>query len=125
MWRVIGIETRTKYKTKVMNGQNEHILSNYRRIEAICIENHDVWENVPEFRGAFSRFALKVAQLDLLTHNDKALSHFLSSPFHSLEKLLRDIESILVLSFDRYFDYLSKKNQNFYQMYSSIRKIAD
>lgn len=108
-----------------MNSLSEHTLNTYRRIEAICIENHDVWENVPEFRGAFSRFALKVAQLDLLTHNDNALSHFLSNPLHSLEKLLRDIEQILLMSFDRYFDYLRKRNQQFYVMYSSVRQSAD
>jgi hypothetical protein len=108
-----------------MNSISEHTINNYRRIEAICIQNHDVWANVPEFRGAFSRFALKVAQLDLIAHNDNALTHFLSNPLHSLEKLLRDIEQILLLSFDRYFDYLRKRNQQFYNMYSSVRIIAD
>lgn len=108
-----------------MNSVNENILDNYKRIEAICIDNHNVWNNVPEFRGAFSRFSLKVAQLDLLTHDDRALARFLSVPFHSLEKLLKDIEAILLNSFDRYFDYLRKRNDAFYQMYSSVRVKAD
>lgn len=105
-----------------MNSVQNNILDNYKRIETICMNNHNVWENVPEFRGAFSRFALKVAQLDLLTHDDRALKNFLNAPFHSLEKLLRDIEQILQQSFDRYFDYLQKRNHEFYLMYSSARK---
>ncbi len=108
-----------------MNSVSENTLNTYRRIEAICIQNHDVWENVPEFRGAFSRFSLKVAQLDLLANNHNALNHFLSHPLHSLEKILKDIEHILLMSFDRYFDYLRKRNQQFYNMYSSVRVIAD
>ncbi len=105
-----------------MNSVQNNILDNYKRIETICMSNHDVWENVPEFRGAFSRFALKVAQLDLLTHDDRAMAKFLSVPFHSLEKLLRDIEQILKQSFDRYFDYLQKRNQEFYLMYATARQ---
>jgi len=108
-----------------MNGVSENTLNTYRRIEAICIQNHDVWENIPEFRGAFSRFALKVAQLDLLANNHRALHHLLSNPLHSLEKILKDIEQILQSSFDRYFDYLKKRNQDFYNMYSSVRISAD
>lgn len=108
-----------------MNSVSEHTLNNYRRIEAICLQNHDIWENVPEFRGAFSRFALKVAQLDLIAHNDNTLTFSLNTPLHSLEKLLREIEQILQLSFDRYFDYLRKRNQQFYNMYSSVRTNAD
>src|SRR6218665_271245 len=108
-----------------MNSISENTLDNYRKIEAIFIQNHDVWGDVPEFRGAFSRFALKVAQLDLLTHNENALNHFLSNPIHSLEKILKDIEHILLMSFDRYFDYLRKRNQQFYNLYSSVRSIAD
>jgi len=104
-----------------MNGVAENILNNYKTIETICVKNHAVWNNIPEFRGAFSRFSLKVAQLDLLAHNENALDHFLSNPIHSLEKLLRDIEQILQQSFDRYFDYLQKRNNDFYLLYSSAR----
>lgn len=104
-----------------MNSVSENILNNYKKIETICVQNHSVWGNVPEFRGAFSRFALKVAQLDLLTNDSKTFDRFMSNSLHSLEKLLRDIESILKQSFDRYFDYLEKRNNEFYLSYSSAR----
>lgn len=108
-----------------MNSAAENILNNYKTIETICVNNHTIWNNIPEFRGAFSRFSLKVAQLDLLTHDENTYNRFMNNPLHSLEKLLTDIEQILKQSFDRYFDFLQQRNNEFYLMYSSARLQAD
>ena len=91
-------------------------LETYKAIEAVCVKNHSIWTNVKEFRGPFSRFALKVAQLDLLSEKDG------SSINPRLENLIRDIEHILKTHFDRYFDYLQQKNSELYQVYNHIRR---
>jgi hypothetical protein len=91
-------------------------LETYKAIEAVCVKNHSIWTNVKEFRGPFSRFALKVAQLDLLSEKDG------SSLNPRLEKLIKEIEQILRIHFDRYFDYLEQKNSELYQLYNRIRR---
>lgn len=91
-------------------------LETYKAIEAVCVKNHATWTNVKEFRGPFSRFSLKVAQLDLLfEHSGTALSE-------NLEYLIKEIEQILNTHFDRYFDYLQQKNSDLYQLYNKIRR---
>ncbi len=107
-----------------MKSAAENILNNYRTIETICVQNHSMWGEIPEFRGAFSRFALKVAQLDLLTTDQNSMGIF-KNQLHSLEKILKDIELILRQSFDRYFDYLQNRNNELYLMYSSVRTKVD
>ncbi len=91
-------------------------LETYKAIEAVCVKNHSCWTNVKEFRGPFSRFALKVAQLDILSENGS------SSLNPRLEHLIKEIEQILKLHFDRYFDYLQQKNSEIYQLYNRIRR---
>lgn len=99
-----------------MNGTTINQLETYKAIEAVCVSNHSCWTNVKEFRGAFSRFALKVAQLDLLSETDNA------SLFPRLEYLIKEIEHILKMHFDRYFEYLRQKNSELYQIYNRIRR---
>ena len=99
-----------------MNGTTINQLETYKAIEAVCVKNHSYWTNVKEFRGAFTRFALKVAQLDLLSENGH------SSVNPRLEFLIREIEQILKVHFDRYFDYLEQKNNEIYQLYNRIRR---
>lgn len=91
-------------------------LKNYKAIEAVCVENYSSWTNIKEFRGAFSRFALKVAQLDLLLEN------FVSSSTQNMEHLILEIEQILKQHFDRYFDYIEQKNAALTEHYKRIRK---
>lgn len=99
-----------------MNSTTINQLETYKAIEAVCVENHSIWTNVKEFRGPFSRFALKVAQLDLLSENDGSALN------PRLEHLIREIEQILKVHFDRYFDYLQQKNSELYQIYKHIRR---
>lgn len=99
-----------------MNSKATNHLETYKAIEAVCIENHASWTHVKEFRGPFSRFALKVAQLDLLSEDTESLSN------QRLEHLIKEIEQILKVHFDRYFDYLKQKNDELYQLYSRIRR---
>lgn len=99
-----------------MNGTTINQLETYKAIEAICVNNHSCWTNVKEFRGAFSRFALKVAQLDLLSETGN------TSLIPRLEYLIREIEHILKVHFDRYFEYLQQKNGELYQVYNRIRR---
>ena len=91
-------------------------LETYKAIEAVCIKNQSSWTEVQEFRGAFSRFALKVAQLDLLSEHTGSLTN------PRLEHLITEIEQILKLHFDRYFEYLRQKNNEIYQIYERIRR---
>lgn len=99
-----------------MNSTTISQLETYKAIEAVCVSNHSCWTHVKEFRGAFSRFALKVAQLDLLSENGNTSSN------PRLEYLIKEIEQILNLYFDRYFDYLKQKNSEIYQVYKRIRR---
>lgn len=99
-----------------MNHTTINQLETYKAIEAVCVKNHSCWTNVREFRGAFSRFALKVAQLDILSENGN------SSQNPRLEYLIKEIEQILNTYFDRYFDYLQQKNVEIYQLYNRIRR---
>jgi hypothetical protein len=99
-----------------MNTATINHLETYKAIEAVCVKNHSSWTHVKEFRGAFSRFALKVAQLDLLSENNA------SSLSPRLENLIKEIEQILKIHFDLYFDYLQQKNSELYQMYHHIRR---
>lgn len=99
-----------------MNSTTINQLETYKAIEAVCVSNHACWTNVKEFRGAFSRFALKVAQLDILSENES------SSLNPRLEYLIKEIEHILKVHFDRYFDYLQQKNSEIYQVYNRIRR---
>lgn len=99
-----------------MNSTTLNQLETYKAIEAVCVKNHSSWTHVKEFRGAFSRFALKVAQLDLLSEDTG------TSLNPRLEYLIREIEQILKVHFDRYFDYLRQKNSELYQVYNRIRR---
>lgn len=99
-----------------MNSKTNNQLETYKAIEAVCVENHATWTNVKEFRGPFSRFALKVAQLDLLSENVNSSSN------PRLEHLITEIEQILKVHFDRYFEYLQQKNSELYQIYNRIRR---
>lgn len=99
-----------------MNDTTTNQLETYKAIEAVCVSNHSCWTNVKEFRGAFSRFALKVAQLDLLSEDSNSSSN------PRLEYLIKEIEHILKVHFDRYFDYLQQKNSELYQVYNRIRR---
>ncbi|MNU62958.1 hypothetical protein D3C71_522000 [compost metagenome] len=99
-----------------MNSKTINRLENYKAIEAVCVENHNSWSNIKEFRGAFSRFALKVAQLDLILEN------FVTSSSHNLEHLVTEIEQILKQHFDRYFEYIEHKNSELSEVYNRIRR---
>jgi hypothetical protein len=99
-----------------MNGTTINQLETYKAIEAVCMKNHVSWTHVKEFRGAFSRFALKVAQLDLLSENGGSALN------PRLEYLIKEIEQILKTHFDRYFDYLQQKNSELYHVYNCIRR---
>ena len=99
-----------------MNVITMNQLETYKAIEAVCVSTHSCWTHVKEFRGAFSRFALKVAQLDLLSENGNA------SQNPRLEYLIKEIEQILKVHFDRFFDYLQQKNSEIYQVYQGIRR---
>ena len=50
-----------------MDTQAATKLDMYKAVETVCMQHHGEWNSLPEFGSAFSRFAVKVAQLDLLT----------------------------------------------------------
>lgn len=97
-----------------MKNEIQNQIQLYKQIESICVLNNSIWNHVPEFRGAFSRFALKVAQLDLLHEGEMEKKS-------AMEKLVSDIETILHRTFDRFFDFLKNKHRDLYCDYKTIR----
>lgn len=86
----------------------------FKKIETICLLNPTIWNHIPEFRGAFSSFAFKVAQLDMLLEGS-------NKEAGNSDRLLSDIERILHQRFDRFFDYLKSKYAHIYHDYKILR----
>jgi hypothetical protein len=100
-------------------------LSMYKAVETVCTSNHTKWNDSPEFRGAFSRFAVKVAQLDLLTDtttnplrtksgNPGALNEY-------MRKLMFEIDKLLSNSIDCLVKFRRSEHNEFYSLYVSAR----
>lgn len=99
----------------------ESMLNRYRRIEQLCEANHKMWEQVPAFRGAFSKFALRVSQLDLITCGEQFIQQITQFSREQIQALVKEIEQILSNHFDRYFSYVCQRNAQVYASYRAIR----
>lgn len=99
-----------------MNSTVINQLETYKAIEAVCVKNYSVWTHVQTLRGAFSRFALRVAQLDMISENPQTASQ------PRFDQLIREIETILKQSFDHFFDYLAQRNSEISRSYQRVRK---
>ena len=100
-----------------MNTQAEHKLNMYKAVETVCATNHTEWNRIPEFGSAFSRFAIKVAQLDLLS-NEPSVS---GPAGERLMKLMHEIDLLLRNSIDKLVQFLRPTHGDFYSLYVSAR----
>jgi hypothetical protein len=97
-------------------------LEHYKNIEALCAANQILWETCPNFRGAFSKFALRVSQLDLIANGEVFIQQMIAASSERVSHLVREIDSILTTHFDRYFAYLNQRNLPIYAKYSALRQ---
>lgn len=102
-----------------MNAQTAHKLNMYKAIESVFTLHASKWNFFPGLRGAFSRFALKVAQIDLLANdlrheaNDDKLVH-----------LIHETDQLLLTCMDQRIHLLQQEQQEFYTDYLSARAIG-
>lgn len=102
----------------------ENMLNRYKSIEQLCEANHNMWEQVPAFRGAFSKFALRVSQLDLLSCGEQFIQQLTQFSQEQIQALVKEIEQILSHHFDRYFSYVCQRNEQVYASYRAIRNMT-
>ena len=101
-----------------MKEKTEIKLNMYKAIDTVFASNHTKWNTVPAFGSAFSRFATKVAQLDLLADD------LLSGPEPMMEimrKLMNEIDAFLKNSIDTLVKVLQPQHSDFYLQYVSVR----
>lgn len=99
-------------------------LNMYKAVETVCASNHTKWNDSREFRGAFSRFAVKVAQLDLLTDDNNPLTKNPGNTGQLIEhmkKLIFEIDRLLDNSIDALVKFLRPEHHEFYMHYVSAR----
>lgn len=112
-----------------MDTQAATKLDMYKAVETVCLQHHGEWNNLPEFGSAFSRFAVKVAQLDLLTDETAAdpLAREVGKRQNKalvgehIRKLLFEIDALLRTSIDSFVKFLRSEHRDFYSMYVSAR----
>jgi len=120
---LLQVETSTIKKQIAMNITADK-LNMYKAVETVCASNHTKWNDSQEFRGAFSRFAVKVAQLDLLSGNDKPLiltSENSGQLVEYVKKLIFEIDRLLDNSIDALVRFLRPEHHEFYTLYVSAR----
>lgn len=105
-----------------MEAQINNRLEQYRSIEALCAAHANLWEKCPNFRGAFSKFALRVSQLDLVASGEAFMQHMIEFSSDKISYLVREIDIILKNHFDRYFAYLNQRNIPVSAEYSALRQ---
>ena len=105
-----------------METRIENQLENFKRIEVLCTQNQLLWEACPRFRGAFTRFALRVSQLDLLAEGEQFIQRLGTFSQDQINMLVREINLILKEHFDRYFAYLKQRNIPIYEPYLALRQ---
>jgi hypothetical protein len=98
-----------------MNTQTENKLNMYKAVETVCALNHTEWNTQPRFGSAFSRFSVKVAQLDLLSDEQSGQSR------ERIMKLMHEIDQLLRNSIDGLVKFMRQEHSDFYSMYVSAR----
>lgn len=98
-----------------MNTRTENKLNMYRAVETVCSLNHTEWNSLPQFGSAFSRFSVKVAQLDLLSNEQSGHAR------ERIMKLMHEIDLLLRNSIDSLVRFLRHEHGDFYSMYVSAR----
>lgn len=109
-----------------MDTRTENKLNMYKAVETVCTSNHTEWNSLPEFGSAFSRFAVKVAQLDLLSDDSeinslKKITRTSSQIGERMQKLMLEIDHLLRTSIDSFVKFLQDEHRDFYSMYVSAR----
>jgi hypothetical protein len=89
----------------------------FKAVEQSCFSFIGIWETNANFGSLLSKFALKVAQLDLLLH-----SHIRKSTT-TIQQLLSEIEQLLERRMDTFVFYLNGEQPDFVQDYTIARRI--
>jgi hypothetical protein len=71
----------------------ENKIRMYKAVEEICTSNHTAWNTIQGFPGAFSKFAVKVAKLDLTSAQDMPAR---ASLIDEIDRLLSGVIDLLV-----------------------------
>lgn len=90
-------------------------LNMYKAVETLCARHHTEWNTNKAFGSAFSRFAVKVAMLDLLIAEPSRQSH------DRVMQLLHEIDQLLHRSIDRLVQFLRTEHRDFYADYVTVR----
>lgn len=101
-----------------------HKIRMYKAVEEACATHHLHWNNVEGFGSAFSRFATKVAQLDLLISEKLSIPALAVNAAHAKEMckaLIHEIDLLLQLTIDRLVPSTVDSHSAFYHSYHSAR----
>lgn len=102
-----------------MNAQTANKLDMYKAVESVFTLNMSKWNVFPGLSSALSRFALKVAQIDLLSDN-----------FHTehtgerIHHLIQEIDQLLHTKIDNIIQQLRSEQNEFYSAYVSARTLC-
>ena len=95
----------------------------YKAVEEVCATHHLYWNTIEGFGSAFSRFATKVAKLDLLISEKLSAPSIAANAAHVSElckALVREIDLLLQHTIDRLASVPA--HPAFYHSYHMARK---
>ena len=90
-------------------------LNMYKAVETLCARHHTEWNDNKAFGSAFSRFAVKVAMLDLLVAEPSLNIR------ERVMQLLHEIDQLLHHSIDKLVQFLRTDHRDFYADYVAVR----
>lgn len=102
-----------------MNAQTANKLDMYKAVESVFTLHASKWNFFPGLSSAFSRFALKVAQIDLLSDNAHT-----EHTGERIRHLIQEIDQLLQTKMDRRIKQLQTEQNEFYSEYVSARTLC-
>lgn len=101
--------------SNAMDTPTANKLNMYKAVETLCASHHTEWNGNRAFGSAFSRFAVKVAQLDLLIEDTARQTR------ERVIQLLHEIDQLLHHSIDKLVQFLRADHRDFYADYVAVR----
>lgn len=101
--------------SNAMDTPTANKLNMYKAVETLCTRHHSEWNNNRAFGSAFSRFAVKVALLDLLIAEPTQHTR------DRMMQLLHEIDQLLHQSIDKLVQFLRADHREFYTDYVAVR----
>lgn len=99
-----------------MNTQTANKLHMYKAVETVFTGNRATWHLFPGLQGILSRFALKVAQIDLLSNGNAN-----EQSGERIRDLIRETDHLLRSRLDKGIAGLRQQNTELYAQYVSAR----